>query len=137
MLPNPHPKPMPYLSIIPDRRPIQKLHANVGHAKNAINGRGGPHGALVPMQVYEYVDNDWVLLYDIKKGDVEPPWRAGELEAKRKREVAAAQRADVALRREASRLGTLSWLGMDKEEHDHQEIYTAGFVAGYLARGKK
>jgi hypothetical protein len=62
------PKIFPYLTVIEDRNPVQKMHATLGHAKNAFSFEewyGGRYG-----QMYEYKDGDWVLLYDIPKPEI-------------------------------------------------------------------
>jgi hypothetical protein len=101
-LPDPQPRLTPYLSVIPVRRPVQKTHHNIGHAKNAVNGKwGGYRGADCDMQIFEHTKEGWKLLYDIKKGDLEPPWRAGEIAEKERKKVAQLAREDSAARKEA------------------------------------
>lgn len=101
-----------FLSRIPSRHPMDKIHKQVNHAKSAVNnffngykgddlyhrvgnsGRGYGMYAYgwdhrnekfehtgCEMEIYELVDGAWSLLYTIKSGDVELPWKAGELAA--------------------------------------------------------
>lgn len=48
----------PYLTRVPGRNRLEKLHTNLGAAKNAVNGTGGPG------KIFKWVDGDWELLYD-------------------------------------------------------------------------
>jgi hypothetical protein len=71
-------KSRPYLSIIPTRSPEQKTHTSLGHAKNAVNNKiWSGYSHRHDMAIYEWVDNDWKLLYDIPAGTTENnlPWR--------------------------------------------------------------
>lgn len=110
-----YPKPLPiaatkqFLSRIPSRHPMDKIHKQVNHAKSAVNNffngyDGGTvyhkgHGGMGwdkfakgfddrekkfahngdEMEIYELVDGAWSLLYTIKRGDVELPWKEGQL----------------------------------------------------------
>ena len=107
-----YPKPLPiaatkqFLSRIPSRHPMDKIHKQVNHAKSAVNNyfngykgdtiyhEGGGWGYYstpfdrrdatwahdgCEMEIYELVDGAWSLLYTIKKGDAELPWKQGEL----------------------------------------------------------
>lgn len=68
-----YPKPIitPYLTIIPNRRPVQKLHVGLGHAKNALTYDSSKYGTL-----WEMIDGEWKLLYTVEKGETwNPPWR--------------------------------------------------------------
>lgn len=112
-----YPKPLPiaatkqFLSRIPSRHPMDKIHKQVNHAKSAVNNYFGGykgdsiyhegHGGLgwdkyrngrddrnrkfehtgCEMEIYELIDGAWSLLYTIKAGDVELPWKKGELAA--------------------------------------------------------
>jgi hypothetical protein len=63
----------PFLTVIPNRHPAQKLHTSLGHAKNAVHARmfyvrNGGYATTVPIQLYKYENDDWVLLYDIPSG---------------------------------------------------------------------
>lgn len=56
----------PYLTVILDRRPVQKVHTKLAHAKLAFDQFEG--GGLYPGRwgkIYEQKDGEWVLLYDI------------------------------------------------------------------------
>jgi len=62
-------KATPYLSVIPDRHPRQKVHANLGHAKNAVIyrdqwRRGIPEDCVI----FEWKNDQWQVLYEIPKG---------------------------------------------------------------------
>lgn len=100
----PTPKIKPYLTIIQSRNPVQKMHNHLGHAKNALNGKTRPsshyffRGERIPfemrwqmtaaerkeiirrepfsedMQLWEWKDNEWKLMYDVKAGDY-APWK--------------------------------------------------------------
>lgn len=124
VLPSPQPKLTPYLSIIPTRRPMQKTHTNIGHAKNAVNGKLGYRGAECDMQVFEFKNDGWSLLYDIKKGDIEPPWRAGEIAEKERKKAAQMAKEDTAARREAKA----------EAEKTYNVIYD---VAGYAVHSRR
>lgn len=112
-----YPKPVPlvatkqFLSRIPSRNPMDKIHKQVNHAKSAVNnyfnGYKGDsiyhegHGGLGwdryrngfddrnrkfehtgdEMEIYELIAGAWSLLYTIKRGDAELPWKKGELAA--------------------------------------------------------
>lgn len=58
----------PYLTVIPDRRPKQKTHANLGQAKNAIQYRMRSNVTYIDMAVYEWKNDEWSLLWEIPKG---------------------------------------------------------------------
>jgi hypothetical protein len=75
------PKPFKAMTVIPWRSPVQKAHSSMGYAKAAINARVyssgyGGGGAACDMQVFELVDNEWKLLWDIPKGTKKQdlPW---------------------------------------------------------------
>lgn len=61
----PEPKVFPYLTIIPGRRPEQKMHEKIGHAKNAFEQHPGSGYRCRYGKLYQYIDGEWVLLYDI------------------------------------------------------------------------
>jgi hypothetical protein len=75
----------PYLTIIPNRSPREKTHVNIGHAKNAVQAKMSYRGAYgyanyqttVHIAVYEWLDNQWSLLWDIPSGTPESklPWK--------------------------------------------------------------
>lgn len=73
--------PVPFMTVIPGRRPEQKVHKRLSDAKNAfdtpksnpftlIDGSGnrlgywGTHGWG---QLYEFKDGEWHLLYEVPK----------------------------------------------------------------------
>jgi hypothetical protein len=102
----------PYLSVCPDRSPRQKVHTNLGHAKNAVAYRDQwGHGLHAACQIYEWKDNEWSLLYDVPAGtrSNNMPWhdqeklKAAEVTAKQTRIAALEQRA-AALLKEAADL---------------------------------
>jgi hypothetical protein len=162
-----YPKPLPiaatkqYLSRIPSRNPIDKVHKKVNHAKSAVNnyfigykgetlyhkGHGGTGwGQYVngfdkrgydfkhtgcEMEIYELVDGAWSLLYTIKRGDVELPWKKGEL-------AANIEKVDQKLAKEEADLTKhIRTLAEDAHlnEEDPMDIddYIAAFDKGYRA----
>lgn len=162
-----YPKPLPiaatkqFLSRIPSRNPMDKIHKQVNHAKSAVNnffngykgdtiyhaGNGvswGRYGTGFDdrnakfghtgdeMEIYELVDGAWSLLYTIKSGDVELPWKEGELAAnieKVNRKLAA---DEAALSRHIRGLGQDSYLN-DAGPNEHIAEYVAAFDKGYRA----
>ena len=101
-LPSPRPKLTPYLTIIPDRRPVQKTHSNIGHAKNALNGRIGYYsGSPCDMELYEHVDGDWKLLYRIAKGERVAPWQVEALKKQTEKKENNARARKLAAEKEA------------------------------------
>jgi len=73
------PKPFKAMTVIPWRTPVQKAHSSMGYAKAAINARiYGSAGAACEMHLYELVDGEWKLLYEIPKGTKyeELPWKS-------------------------------------------------------------
>lgn len=66
---------MKWLTDVPSRGHSArwKLHKNLGHAKNALSFGYGRHPRQ-PMQLFEWQDDRWVLLYEWHYGDPEP-WR--------------------------------------------------------------
>lgn len=134
-----------FLSRIPDRRPVEKLHAQVNHARSAVtNYFGGYTGygttELVhrgsQMEIYEMVDDRWVLLHRIMPGDVEVPWKKGTLvanqQAKRAKEALESQKLHAYLRIKA----TQAWYDSDEEGDEprtgHFE-FLDGYAQGFLA----
>lgn len=68
----------PYLSVVEGRRPRQKTHTSLAHAKNAfdtprfnplVEGYNGRQGAWTHGwgTLYEFKDGDWVVLYDVRQ----------------------------------------------------------------------
>jgi hypothetical protein len=74
-------KSFPYLTVIPDRRPVQKVHTGLGQAKNAILFRDYGRGIPRDCQVYEWSNEGWTLLWDIPAGATrdEMPWNVKEV----------------------------------------------------------
>ena len=73
------PKPYTHLTIIPDRYTgTQKAHTAFHHAKAAVRGSVAHNGTTCDIQVYELVDGEWSLLWEIPKGTKKPdlPWQA-------------------------------------------------------------
>jgi len=71
----------PYLTVIPDRRPVQKVHRNIGQAKNAVSYRDSFYtGIPCDIQVYEWKRDHWTLLWDIPAGtkSSQMPWKIKE-----------------------------------------------------------
>lgn len=140
-LPSPQPKFTPYLSIIPHRRPQQKTHNNIGHAKNAVNGKWNRRlGAECDMQIFEFSDDGWQLLYDIKKGDMEPPWRAGELAEKARKKAAQIAKEDNTARKEAKIEADKTYnVIYDSAGYAvySRSDYIEGYVEGYMKAREK
>lgn len=73
------PRPFGYLTVIPRRTPKQKAHYDLGHAKNAIRARcNWGRGTDCDTQVFELVDGDWKLLWNIPRGTLREdfPWNS-------------------------------------------------------------
>lgn len=133
--PSPQPKLTPYLTIIPDRRPVQKTHTNIGHAKNALNGRIGIYGrgASEDMELYEHVDGEWKLLYSIKKGEKEAPWRKEELEKARKKREADALKAQQDTYKYAAGLAKHYYENVvGTPEGEEYETFVEGYIDAYM-----
>lgn len=67
-----------YLTIIPRRWPEQKMHADLGHAKSAVSYNcGHRRGTNQDMAIYEWKNDEWVLLWEIPEGTEyeDLPWR--------------------------------------------------------------
>jgi hypothetical protein len=67
---------MPYATIIPDRVPRQKTHADLGQTKKAVLFRLRDEVLSTPVKVYKWTDAGWELLWDIPQGTArgEMPW---------------------------------------------------------------
>lgn len=163
-----YPKPLPiaatkqFLSRIPSRHPMDKIHKQVNHAKSAVNNyfsgyKGYPiyhegHGGVgwgeyatgfdkrerkwehtgCEMEIYELVDGAWSLLYTIKRGDVELPWKEGELAkniagvneelAKEERELTAHIRRQAEICYDPQ--------GVDKPADSYYHIFDIAYRAG-------
>lgn len=85
------PSAYPYLTICPSRRPVQKLHTAIGHAKAAVQAQMISHRlgerrpnvtytkrATHDMEIYEYGETGPELLYSIPAGTLteDLPWKA-------------------------------------------------------------
>lgn len=143
-----------FLSRIPDRRPMDKLHSNVGHAKSGVNYyfngfTGRTHGNIrirkaaaerkyehtgCDMEIYQMGENGWELLYEIKKGDEELPWRKGELAEFRsefnKNVMSEEQKLKAHI--EEAGIAALNRDRISRYSHDGEGNYYKGFAAGYL-----
>ena len=66
----------PYLTEIPDRAPLQKVHTDLGQAKKAILYRLSSERLTQPCKIYRWGKSGWELLWDIKEGTKreEMPW---------------------------------------------------------------
>lgn len=128
-----------YLSRIPRRRPEEKLHTGIGHAKSAVTAyfSGGEFGYTGPsMEIYELVDGGWKLLYSVVGGDLELPWKTGELTKKRKQQEKAKKDAE---RTEYGRIIDLAVAAHKKETYigqpsltlvEYVHIYKLGYEQG-------
>lgn len=70
-------KATPYMSIVEGRKPRQKVHTSIGHAKNAFDtpkvnkniGTGYKYNPYVHTHgwgaIFEHKGGDWVLIYEI------------------------------------------------------------------------
>jgi len=59
---------MPFATIVPDRIPRQKSHANLGQAKKAVLFRLRNESLATPVKVYKWTDSGWELMWDIPEG---------------------------------------------------------------------
>ena len=72
-----------HVSIIPSRNPRVKVHANLGDACKAISvtrsiwrdEKDRRQYGYAAGQIYNLVDGEWNLLYDVKDRDQELPWQ--------------------------------------------------------------
>ena len=72
-----------HVSIIPSRNPRVKVHANLGDARKAIgvtrsswrDEEGRWQYGYAAGQIYNLVDGEWNLLYDIKDREQTLPWK--------------------------------------------------------------
>lgn len=64
-----------WCSVIPDRRPEQKIHKTKGHATNALSN-GGPFGREGEVYQWDFDENDWVLFW--KNETVRPCVKCGK-----------------------------------------------------------
>lgn len=76
----PEVKPKPYMTVIPERWPRQKLHSTIGQAKAAATTPGhryvGRDQVAKDVAIYEWNSSteEWDLLYELHTGDF-MPWR--------------------------------------------------------------
>lgn len=70
------PEIMPYLTIIPDRVPRQKVHVNLGQTKKAVLFRLRNETLSTPVKAYRWTDSGWELMWDIAEGTTREgmPW---------------------------------------------------------------
>jgi hypothetical protein len=59
------PKVFPYLTIVNERHPKQKMHATLVHAKNAFSANWAARSLHRTGQLFEWVGDSWDLLYDV------------------------------------------------------------------------
>jgi hypothetical protein len=159
-----YPKPLPiaatkqFLSRIPGRTPMDKIHKQVNHAKSAVNnffngydGRdiyyeGG--GWMYPrgfdrredkwehtgheMEIYELVDGAWSLLYTIKRGDVELPWKKGQLAANIEKVNRMLEKEERDLTKHIRKLADAAYreTGVNEPTEQFMRIYELGYRAG-------
>ena len=165
---NLYPKPLPiaatkqFLSRIPSRHPMDKIHKQVNHAKSAVNnyfngykgdsiyheGHGGygwdrfakgfddrnakfEHTGC-EMEIYELVDGAWSLLYTIKRGDAELPWKKGELAANIEKVNRALQKKEDELTRDIRRQAQVCYdpQGIDTPTDTYYHIFETAYRAG-------
>jgi len=163
-----YPKPLPiaatkqFLSRIPSRHPMDKIHKQVNHAKSAVNnyfngytgqqlyheGHGGygwneyatgfdkrekkwEHTGD-EMEIYELVDGAWSLLYTIKRGDVELPWKAGELAANIEKVDRMLRKKEDALTRDIRRQAEVCYdpQGVDRPTDSYYHIFELAYRRG-------
>jgi len=160
-----YPKPLPiaatkqFLSRIPNRHPMDKVHKQVNHAKSAVNNffngykgdqlyHEGNHGLGLgryargyddrstkfehtgcEMEIYELVDGAWSLLYTIKRGDAELPWKQGELAENIEKVNRALDKEERELTAHIRALALISH-SEDEDSIDTDEYITA-FDKGY------
>ena len=76
----PEQNPKPYMTVIPERNPRQKLHGTIGQAKAAATTPGRIYAprdyAKKDVAIYEWNSEteSWDLLYEIRAGE-KLPWR--------------------------------------------------------------
>lgn len=127
----------PYMTRIPDRRPEYKAHAKLGQAKNAINYRVGYAGAACDMELYQWEDGEWVLMYSVIAGDTEVPWRR---ESQEKTRAAMEERRK---REEQERDAKARYTALERWQVVHEqwfdgspEDFIAAFMEGYRYKDK-
>lgn len=164
-----YPKPLPiaatkqFLSRIPNRSPMDKIHKQVNHAKSAVNNyfngykgdtlyhpgnnSGFSYGRYVKgyddrntkfghagceMEIYELVDGAWSLLYTIKSGDVELPWKAGELAANIEKVNQNLAKEEAALTKDIRMQAQVCFdpQGVDKPTDSYYHIFDVAYRRG-------
>ena len=70
--PNLTPDSLKYLTIIPYRSPKQRVHTTMSGAKNSFNNGGGHYHKTGTL--WEWVDNNWVLLFEVTSNRGPMPW---------------------------------------------------------------
>ena len=71
----------PFMTVIPTRRPKNKLHTSRAQARGAISYQiPWSSGARVDMELHEFIDGKWVLIEDVPKGTKyqDLSWRKGK-----------------------------------------------------------
>lgn len=70
------PKTVPWLTIIPLRKPEMKVHASETLAKNAVVSSmyGGSISTGIHVYRWDSPTEEWVLVYDIPRGERRIPW---------------------------------------------------------------
>jgi len=102
-LPVPNPPQFLYTTHIQNRRPIDKFHTNIGHAKNAVNSHNGG-------TIRSLIDGEWSTLYDVPYGtdSRRMPWRIEktkeEEQNRRKAESARSQQVLKATQQDLNEL---------------------------------
>lgn len=130
------PRPTPYMSRIPTRRPNDKAHLTLGHAKLAVGGKIDRYvGSYVNMAIFEWKDGEWELLYDIPKGTKVAPWKEESEKERAAKAKAARERAEIAEERrmrEAAQKAYNAYV-TDVEQHSiyTSESFILAFEAGY------
>lgn len=66
----------PYLTIVPNRTPREKVHKNLGLAKGAISHHTA-YGSYYEFVMYKFVDGRWVRILTVPRGtkSEDLPWR--------------------------------------------------------------
>lgn len=129
-----------YWTHIPSRRKVDKLHTNIGHAKNAVNGifSGGRGYAYrgEDIVVYKMVDGSWEEIYRVTAGDVELPWKRGEIAERERKAAEELERKRVTLEKEIKSLAQQAWAELHPQGYvitqgfeDYCEAYRAGYMA--------
>jgi hypothetical protein len=84
------------------------------------------------MEIYELVDGAWSLLYTIKRGDVELPWKAGELAANIEKVDRMLQKKEDALTRDIRRQAEVCYdpQGVDRPTDSYYHIFDVAYRRG-------